>query len=105
MSMLEHYRSWLVKKPDDRLAMYGLALELKKAGRHDEAVDAFEALLATHPQSGAGWFQFGQLYEAAGDEDEAIATWRRGLDALRGSTEAEAVRSIGEIESAIDLLE
>lgn len=103
--MLEHYRSWLTKKPEDRLAMYGLALELKKAGHHDEAVQAFEALLATHPQSGAGWFQYGQLYEQAGDEELAVATWRRGLAALEGATDAEAQRSIGEIESAIDLLE
>lgn len=103
--MLEHYRSWLTKKPGDRLAMYGLALELKKAGRHDEAVEAFQALLTTHPQSGAGWFQFGQLYEMAGEEETAIATWRQGLETLQGSTDAEALRSIGEIEAAIDALE
>lgn len=104
MRMIEHYRSWLENKPEDRLAMYGLALELKKAGRLDEAVQAFEALLAVHPQSGAGWFQFGQLFEEAGDEDQALLTWRRGLERLQGSAEAEAQRSIREIEAAIDLL-
>lgn len=103
--MIDHYRSWLEKKPGDRLAMYGLALELKKAGQIEAAVAAFEALLERHPHSGAGWFQFGELYESADDEETAIATWKRGLEALQDATDAEARRSISEIEGAIDALE
>lgn len=105
MSNLDHYRSWLTKKPDDRMALYGLAFELKKAGRVDEARDAFESLLAQHPTSGAGWFQYGQLFEEDGDEDTALDTWRRGLEALEGLTDTNSVRSRSEIEGAIDALE
>ena len=105
MSMLDHYRTWLEKKPEDRLAMYGLALELKKVGEQEAAAQAFEALLAVHPQSGAGWFQYGQLFEQDGDEEQAVATWRRGLEALEGANDPEAVRSRGEIQGALDLLE
>lgn len=103
--MIDHYRSWLEKKPGDRLAMYGLALELKKAGRVDDATEAFESLLARHPTSGAGWFQFGQLFEEDDDEDLAIATWKRGLAALEGDTSEDARRSRSEIEGAIASLE
>ena len=103
--MIDHYRSWLVKKPNDRLAMYGLALELKKAGEVAHAQEAFEALLEAHPHSGAGWFQYGQLFEEAGDEPQALATWRRGLDALVHATDDEARRSFREIEGAIACLE
>lgn len=103
--MIEHYRAWLLKKPDDRLALYGLALELKKTGDVDAAKAAFDALLAAHPRSGAGWFQYGQLFEEAGDEETAVATWRRGLEALEGSEEAEAKRSMGEIRGALAALE
>lgn len=103
--MLAHYRSWLEKKPDDRMALYGVAFELKKAGQFDEAVAAFEKLLALHPDSGAGWFQYGQLFEEEDDEDTAIATWQRGLAALEGTTDANALRAVGEITSAIDALE
>ncbi|MCB9674275.1 MAG: hypothetical protein H6737_04110 [Alphaproteobacteria bacterium] len=105
MSTLDHYRAWLEKKPGDRLALYGVALELKKSGALDEAEQAFEALLAVHPHSGAGWFQYGALFEEAGDEDRAIATWQRGLEVLADATDAEAKRSIGEIESALAALE
>lgn len=103
--MIEHYRAWLQKKPDDRLALYGLALELKKSGDLDAAERAFEDLLALHPTSGAGWFQYGQLYEEAGDEAQAIEVWRRGLTALAGLEDAEARRSRGEIEGALAALE
>lgn len=103
--MIDHYRSWLVKKPHDRLAMYGLALELKKAGKVSEATEAFEALLAQHPHSGAGWFQYGQLFEEQDDEAQALATWRRGLESLADATDAEARRSVSEIEGAVASLE
>lgn len=103
--MIEHYRAWLLKRPGDRLAMYGLALELKKAGLHEEARVAFEDLLAAHPQSGAGWFQYGRLFEDAGDEAEALAVWTRGLAALQGSDDPEAKRSTAEIRSALAALD
>jgi tetratricopeptide (TPR) repeat protein len=103
--MLDHYRSWLAKKPDDRMALYGVAFELKKAGRVEEAIEAFETLLAKHPTSGAGWFQFGQLFEEDDEEDQALATWRRGLAALEGATDDNSVRSRAEIEGAIAALE
>lgn len=103
--MIEHYRSWLMKKPGDRLAMYGLALELKKAGDVEAAREAFEALLSAHPHSGAGWFQYGQLFEEDDDESQALATWRRGLEALTLATDSEARRSVSEIEGAIASLE
>jgi tetratricopeptide (TPR) repeat protein len=103
--MLKHYQDWLAKEPDNRLAMYGVAFELKKRGEVEEARGAFEALLAKHPHSGAGWFQFGALFEEDGEEDEAIAIWKRGLEALADATDAEARRSIAEIEGALSALE
>ena len=103
--MIEHYRIWLQKDPTHRMAMYGLAFELKKLGEVDAARAAFEKLLEAHPHSGAGWFQYGQLLEEEGEEEEAVAIWRRGLAALKGATDAEAARSRGEISTAIDSLD
>ena len=102
--MIDHYRSWLQKKPDDRLALYGLAFELKKRGEVEASRTAFERLLALHPTSGAGWFQFGQLFEDEGEEEEAIRVWREGLSALDGVDSDDARRSRAEILSAIDAL-
>lgn len=104
MDRIETFRRWLVDKPGDRFAMYALALELKKAGRADEAVEAFEALLAAHPTSGAGHYQLGELFRELGDDERAAAAWRRGLEALRGAQDPEARRSRAEIQAALDLL-
>jgi tetratricopeptide (TPR) repeat protein len=105
LDRIETFRRWLVDKPGDRFAMYSLALELKKAGRFDEALEAFGALLAAHPTSGAGHYQLGELFREQGDEARAAAAWRVGLEALRGAQDPEARRSISEIQAALDLLD
>ena len=98
------YRDYLQKKPTDRFAMYSLALELKKAGQVGEAEAAFRALLAIHPDSGAGHLQLGTLLEEDGREDDAQAAWEAGLTALKGLTDPDALRSRSEIQTALDLL-
>lgn len=105
MDRIETFRRYLLDKPGDRFAMYSLALELKKAGRFDEALEAFEALLRAHPTSGAGHFQLGELFLEHGDEERAASAWRAGLEALQSADDAEARRSISEIEAALDMLE
>ena len=104
MDRIALYRDYLQKKPTDRFAMYSLAFELKKAGRVAEAEAAFRALLAQHPDSGAGHLQLGTLLEEDGRDDEAQAAWEAGLAALQGLTDADALRSRGEIQTALDLL-
>ena len=98
------FRDYLEKKPGDRFAMYSLAFELAKAERFEEAEQAFVELLQAHPHSGAGHFQLGQMYVAAGREDDAEAAWEAGLEALKGASGAEVQRSRVEIQAALDLL-
>lgn len=104
MDRIEAFRALLDKKPDDRFALYSLAFELKKAGRADEALTAFAELLRRHPTSGAGHLQRGMLLQDLGREDDARRAWEEGLAALEGCDDAEARRSVGEIEAALDTL-
>ena len=99
------YRAHLEKHPSDRFALYSLALELKKAGDFAASVDAFQRLLAAHPSSGAGWYQFGLAHRERGDIQTARQTWNAALQALRGASDVEARRSIGEITRALDELD
>ena len=105
MDKIALFRDYLEKKPRDRFAMYSLAFELKQAGRSDEAEAAFRELLEAHPTSGAGHYQYGLLFAELDREDEARAAWEDGLQALAGVDDAEARRSIGEIEGALDDLD
>lgn len=99
------FRDHLTRRPDDRFALYGLALELKKAGDRAAAEAAFADLLRQHPASGAGHYQLGRLRQEAGDAAGARAAWETGLIALRGVDDAEARRSLGEIRRALDELD
>jgi predicted Zn-dependent protease len=104
MDALTTFRDWLAKKPDDRFARYGLALELKKAGRPDEALAELRELLRRHPRSGAGHYQHGLLLLELDRVDDARAAWEAGLAALEGVSEPEAQRSAREIETALATL-
>lgn len=105
MSRIRVFLDHLAKKPGDRFALYSLALEYKKAGDLDLAERTFRELLAAHPGAGAGHYQLGLLLRERGRTDDAVTAWRAGLDALRGLSDAEARRSYGEIERALDELE
>lgn len=104
MDRIDPLRRWLEAKPADRFARYSLALELKKAGRPEEALAEFRDLLRRHPASGAGHYQHGLLLQELGRDDEARAAWAAGLEALATVDDAEAVRSRREIEAALDAL-
>ena len=105
MDRIQSFRGYLESHPGDRFAMYSLALELKKAGRIDEARRAFEDLLEQHPTSGAGHYQHGLMWHEAGEDGVARQAWQAGLEALRGVRDAEARRSLSEIQGALDDLE
>ena len=85
--------------------MYSLALEYRKLGHSEQAVTAFEALVAAHPRSGAGWLQFGGVYEDQDDFEAAVAVYQRGLTALGRATDADERRSVAELQAALDTAE
>lgn len=101
MDRIETLRAWLATHADDRFAAYSLALELDKVGRHEDALVEMRALLERHPASGAGHYQHGRILAARGRTAEARAAWEAGLSALRGVPDAEARRSVREIEGAL----
>jgi len=70
-SRREMLEQFLVQKPEDAFARYGLALECLKQGDDQAASDHFRKLLETHPAYVAGYFQFGQLLARIGKIEEA----------------------------------
>ncbi|MBX2801659.1 MAG: hypothetical protein KTR31_28535 [Myxococcales bacterium] len=105
MDRVAQLQAFLERKPTDRFALYSLALELKKAGDVAGAQQLFDRLLQAHPTSGAGHYQHGLLHYDLDELDAARAAWTSGLQALEGQTDAEARRSISEIQGMLDLLD
>ncbi len=91
----------VAKDPKNTFARYGLAMELARAGRTDEARRAFEALAADFPDYVPTYFQAGKLLERAGDLEAARAFYARGVEAAARAGNAHARE---ELEAALRLL-
>jgi tetratricopeptide (TPR) repeat protein len=61
-----------------KLAMRINAESLAKAGKHSEAIEILEKLLARSPRNPLIWNDLGVQYEAAGQIDKALIALRRG---------------------------
>jgi len=105
LSAVDRIRTFLETRPTDRFGLYALALELRKAGRDDEALEVFVRLLEHHPGSGAGHYQHGLLLLDRGEVEAARAAWREGITMLASFDDPEARRSAAEIQGALRDLE
>ena len=97
----EVLRTMLEHDPDNALARYGLATELKNTGNLEGAVAEFERLLAAKPNYSAALFHGGQTLEKLGQLKEAREWYTRGLAATRANGDAHAQ---AEMQGALDLM-
>jgi thioredoxin-like negative regulator of GroEL len=70
---------FVAAKPADAFARYGLAMECANSGDAAAADEHFKALLASHPEYVAGYFQFGQYLAKSGRTEEARSTLSAGI--------------------------
>ncbi|MGH7453433.1 MAG: tetratricopeptide repeat protein [bacterium] len=92
----------LEESPHDAFTRYLVALELSKLNRHEEAMAQFETLVKEHPNYVPTYYQFAQLYENLGRNDEAIRIYKLGLVVARNAHDS---HTAGEIQAALDMLE
>jgi thioredoxin-like negative regulator of GroEL len=74
---------FVAAKPTDAFARYGLAMECANSGDAAAADENFKALLASHPEYVAGYFQFGQFLAKSGRTEEARSTLNAGIATAR----------------------
>jgi thioredoxin-like negative regulator of GroEL len=74
---------FVAAKPTDAFARYGLAMECANSGDAAAADENFKALLNSHPEYVAGYFQFGQFLAKSGRTEEARSTLNAGIAASR----------------------
>lgn len=88
-------------KPNEPFVRYGLAMEYRKLARWDEAIAAFEQLLARHPSYVPAYLMFGNLLSEQGRRAQAIEVLDRGLAAAEQANDDHA---LGELRAARDNL-
>jgi tetratricopeptide (TPR) repeat protein len=76
---LEMLQEVLHSSPDNTFARYGLAMELKNAGREEEAWVQFQYLLDHHPDYAATYYQAGMLLVKLGRREEASLVLSKGI--------------------------
>jgi thioredoxin-like negative regulator of GroEL len=74
--MLEEF---VAAKPTDAFARYGLAMDCANSGDAAAADTHFKALLESHPEYIAAYFQYGQFLARTGRTGEARAMLTAGI--------------------------
>jgi tetratricopeptide (TPR) repeat protein len=78
---LEYFTGLVAEDPAEPRARYGLANELRHAGRHEDAVREWRAYLDLAPgEEGAAWGYLAESLVALGREDEAADAYLQGID-------------------------
>ncbi len=97
MDRLAMLQKMVETRPDDPFPRYGLAMELRKAGRLVDARRVFEELVERHPGYVAAYLMFGNLLAELGEQDAAATIYTRGIEAARQAGDAHAA---SELEAA-----
>jgi len=74
---------FVAAKPSDAFARYGLAMECANSGDTAAADEHFKALLASHSEYVAGYFQYGQFLAKSGRVEEARSALNAGIATAR----------------------
>ena len=101
-SRLIQLEQLLQHEPNDPFLRYGVAMEHKKAGRLDQALEWFEKTLEADGTYCYAYYQQGQIHETRGDGAAAKAVYERGVAAAKQCNDLHAA---GEMQAALDVLE
>ena len=71
------------RSPDDPRARFGLAMELEKHGRWEEAAEQLTRYLELTDDEGNAWGRLGNALRHLGRDEEARAAYTRGIAVAR----------------------
>src|SRR5690606_24202390 len=77
---IQQLTEFLNDNPADPFLLYALATEYAKIGQTSEALRYYNLLQTDHPDYVGTYYHLGKLYDALGQKDDAIATYRRGME-------------------------
>ncbi len=101
MARIDQLHALLAKTPTDPFLTYGIALEHKKAGEPDAAIEWLDKTLALDAKYCYAYYQKGQVLESQERFDDARPVYVAGVKAAREAGDGHAQ---GEIQGALDML-
>lgn len=80
-SRVEVFEQMLAGDPENAMAMFGLAKEYEKAGRHEDVIALLKRYLARYNDEGNAYGMLARAYELTGQREEARRAYERGIEA------------------------
>ncbi len=80
VSRIETFQQMLASDPENTMVRFGLANELLKAERYEEAVGALNDYLTRDDDEGAAYGMLARALEKLNRRDEARAAYERGIE-------------------------
>lgn len=102
MSRIKKLKEYLQTTPNDSFLQHALALEYVKIGDDTAARELFETILERDPGYTGSYYHLGKLLERAGNNDAAIAIYKKGMDETKKVADNHA---FGELRGALEELE
>lgn len=96
------FRDMLVQQPDNAVVRFGLANELLKALRFEEAAEQLGLYLEKHDDEGNGWLRYAEALRVSGRDGDARAAIARGIDAATRHQHATLVNELNALREEID---
>lgn len=90
MNRLEALLAFHREDPADAFTRFALAQEYRKAGDSERALGYFEGLVAEHPDYVGTYYHLGKLYEELGRTEDALRTYRAGIEQARAAGDLHA---------------
>lgn len=92
----------LKKNPDDSFLRYAAALENKKAGEEEIAIELLEELIRKNPDYLAAYYQLGKLFENKGQAHIAIKHYKAGKELAAKANDKKTMGELGEALLILD---
>jgi Tfp pilus assembly protein PilF len=99
MDRIEKLKEYLLQMPADSFLRHALALEYIRIGDDEKARQQFTGLLAENPQYVASYYHLGKLLEKAGEQEEALKVYEKGMEEARHAADNHAYN---ELQSAYE---
>lgn len=78
---IQYFADLVADDPDEPRGRYGLAVALRQADRHAEAIEQYRAYLALADDEGAAYGHLAECLAATGDVSGAADAYLAGIDA------------------------
>ena len=100
--MIDNFKEFVEKDPDNAFARYSLAMAHKSADEFEVAREQFETLIERQPDYLPAYYQAAQNYEALDEIELAKATYERGIEVAEAQGDNHAA---SETREALEMLD